>query len=185
LRYEGRLPISNGVHFGGKLELRFVSSRQESTMKLELRELTPRKAVCIAHSGPYFMIGQTFGQLGQWLAENHSTYGNGIAFYYDDPESTPTDQLRSDAGAIVEAGFQTDDPRVHLVEVAGGAFMVGTHVGPYDSLPNAWGEMMGSSLPEGYTYRNSPPFEFYVNNCADTPAADLITELHLAVKKAE
>ncbi len=182
--YDGRLPTPNGIHFGAAIDIRFVSSRGDTNMKLEIRELQPRKAVCMSHSGPYFMIGQTFGKIGAWLKENNVETQEGVGLYYDDPESTSADQLRSDAGAFVAASFTTVDPAVHIVDVAGGAYAVAVHTGPYDGLPNAWGELMGTALPEGYTYRSGSPFELYVNDMMTTPSEKLVTELWVPAQKA-
>ena len=78
------------------------------------------------------MIGRTFGELGKWLAESGIDSGHGIGLYYDDPCATPPAELKSDAGAFVADDFTTADPRVHVVDVPGGTFAVGTHTGPYN-----------------------------------------------------
>ncbi|HLJ53835.1 MAG TPA: AraC family transcriptional regulator [Chthonomonadaceae bacterium] len=182
LTYDGRLPTRNGVHYGGELEIQFVAQEGEIRMEVEIREAPPRKAVCMAHSGPYFMIGRTFGALGAWLGETRTETGRGVALYYDDPSTTPADELRSDAGAFVADGFETADPRVHVVNVPGGAFAVGTHHGPYDGLPAAWDEMRKWINASGRAYRDAPSFEVYLNNCMDTAPADLLTELYVPVQ---
>ena len=151
-------------------------------MHVEIREAAPRKAICMAHHGPYFMIGGAFQQLGQWLAENGVEHGEGIALYYDDPSATPPNELRSDAGAFVSENFTTDDARVHLVEVPGGVFAVGTHCGPYDGLPKAWGELAGTWLPQsGRTLRRAPSFEVYLNDCTKVSPEELRTELYAPI----
>ena len=183
LTYDGLLPTPNGVHYGSGSRIRFVTSPGEITMQVEIRQFEPRKAVCISHHGPYFMIGHTFGQLGAWLAESGTQSGLGMALYYDDPEATPAAELRSDAAAFVPDDFVTDDPRVHAVEVAGGAYAVGTHFGPYAGLPHAWGEMVGKWLPaSGYAFGDSPGLEVYLDDCTHVPAAELRTEICVPVK---
>ena len=152
-------------------------------MQVEIRELKPRKAVCISHHGPYFMIGETFGQLAAWLQETGIQACETLGIYYDDPDTTPVEELRSDAGAFVPDDFTTDDPGVHLVDIAGGPYAVGTHVGPYDGLQNAWGEMLGKWLPSsGYAFGDAPGFEVYLDDCSKVPAAELRTEICVPVK---
>jgi AraC family transcriptional regulator len=183
LEYDGQLPTPNGFHYGDQSHIRFVTSQGEIAMKVEIRQFEPRKAVCMSHQGPYFMIGQTFGRLGAWLAETGVEAGLGLGIYYDDPDVTPAAELRSDAGAFVADGFVTDDPRVHVVDVAGGMYAVGTHVGPYDGLPNAWGEMIGKWLPaSGYAFGDAPGFEVYLDDCSKVPAAEVRTEICVPVK---
>lgn len=183
LSYDGRLPTPNGVHYGIPLQIRFVASQGETTMQVELREMEPRKAVCMSHQGPYFMIGKTFGELGAWVQENGVNAGPGIGIYYDDPDATPVAELRSDAGVFVPNDFETTDPRVHVIEVAGGLYAVGTHVGPYDGLPNAWGEIVGKWLPSsGYAFGDAPGIEVYIDDCSQVPAEQVRTEICIPVK---
>jgi AraC family transcriptional regulator len=183
LTYDGQLPTPNGVHYGVRPEIRFVAPKGEITMQVEIRELEPRKALCMAHRGPYFMIGQTCMKLFEWLKEAGVTAGHGVCLYYDDPEATPAAELRSDAGAFVPNDFVTDDPRVHLVEVAGGKYAVGTHVGPYDGLPNAWRDLVGKWLPaSGYAFGDAPGFELYLDDCAEVPPSQVRTEVCVPIK---
>lgn len=185
LTYDGLLPTPNGVHFGDWSQLRFIETQGEIAMQVELRQYPSRKAVCMSHQGAYFMIGKTFEQLKAWLNENHVDAGQGLAVYYDDPGVTPVAELKSDAGVFVSDDFTTNDPRVHLVDVAGGLYAVGTHAGSYDGLANAWGEMVGKWLPaSGYAFGDSPGFEVYVNDCSQTQASELRTEICVPVKKA-
>jgi AraC family transcriptional regulator len=181
--YDGHLPTPNGVHYGVCAQIRFVASRGETTMKVEIRQCEPRKAVCMSHQGPYFMIGQTFGRLGEWFAETGVDAGARLGLFYDDPDTTPVAELRSDAGAFVPDDFVISDPRVHVIEVTGGTYAVATHVGPYDGLPNAWCEMVGKWLPtSGYAFGDSPSFEVYLEDCSKVPASELHTELYVPVK---
>lgn len=183
--YNGELPTSNGAHYGAVSQsaIRFVPSQGAPKMNVEIKEMAPAKAACMSHKGPYFMIGTTFSRFFQWAGPNGVKFRQGIAFYYDDPTSTPPDDLRSDAGALVGADFASDNPDVHVVDVPGGRYAVYTHHGPYDGLVSAWGEFMGGWFPaSGYEFANGAPFELYVNNCTNTPPEKLITELWLGVK---
>ncbi len=152
-------------------------------MHVEIRAFPPRKAVCMSHRGPYFMIGKTFGELGAWLKEAGLEAGPTLGIYYDDPEATPPEELRSDAGAFVPGDFTTEDPRVHIVDIAGGLYAVGTHIGPYDGLPGAWGEVAGKWLPtSGYAFGDAPGLEIYLDDCSKIPAAEVRTEICVPVK---
>lgn len=186
LSYDGLLPTPNGVHYGKPLHLRFVPSEGETTLQVEIRQSEPRKAVCMSHHGPYFMIGKTFGEISAWIGENNLEQAEMIGIYYDDPSVTPAEKLRSDAGMFVPNDYATDDPCVHVVEVAGGTYAVATHFGTYDGLSNAWGELMGKWLPTsgygcGFALANQPSFEVYINDCDKVPPAEIQTELWLPV----
>ena len=185
LRYAGQLPALNGVHFGKTTEVRFVSTQGDPTMNVEIRDFPPQKAVCMSHSGPYYMIGQTFGKLMVWRQGSGIKCGRAVALFYDDIESTPVDKLRSDAGLFVSDEFTTDDPQVQVKEVGGGAYMVTTFVGPYDGLASAWDTFSKQGLPEGYTYCSGPAFEVYTRMTETPGGAESETELHMAVRKQE
>jgi AraC family transcriptional regulator len=184
--YPGELPAVNGAHFGAfsKSSIRFVSSQGAPQMEVEIKQMAPSKAACMSHKGHYFMIGTTFSKFFQWAGMNQKKTGQGIGFYYDDPTSTPPDDLRSDAGALVDADFVIDNPEVHLVDIPGGSYAVYTHHGPYDSLGHSWNEFMSKWFPSsGYEFaQGGAPFELYVNNCMDTAPDQLITELWVGVK---
>ena len=186
VQYRGVLPSPNGVHWGSEIVVRFVKPEGATTMTTEIRNVPPMRAACMAHVGPYFMIGQTFGKLGAWMARTGTEAGQGIALYYDDPETTPPAELRSDAGMIVSATFTTDDPDISIVEIPGGLTAVYTHVGPYSGLQAAWNDLFSNWLPtSGYTLTGTPGYELYINNMGNTPEAELITEIHLPVWKVE
>src|SRR5438309_636997 len=127
MTYDGRLPTPNGVHYGERLRVRFAPPPGETTMQVEIRELSPRRAVCMSHQGLYYMIGQTCMKLGEWLKANGVETGPWICLYYDDPKVTPVEELRSEAGAVVPDGFTTDDPGVHVVDIPGGKYAVTKH----------------------------------------------------------
>ena len=152
-------------------------------MEVEIRESEPRKAVCMSHCGPYPTIGHTFGKLAAWIQESGIEAGPFVGLYYDDPRVTPAEELRSDAGAFVLDDFTIDDPGVHVVEVAGGVYAVGTHVGSYEGLANAWQFLIGTWLPSsGAAPREAPCFEVYLDDCSQVPQAQLRTEIYIPIK---
>jgi AraC family transcriptional regulator len=156
---------------------------ETKTMSTEIRELAPSKAVCITHIGPFTELGQAFRKLSVWVEENRVEGGPFLALFYSNPETTPAEELRSDAGMFVDDGFALTDPDLHLVEVAGGSYAATTYIGSYDGLPAAWGAFMADGVPEGYAYRQAPPFEVYVYMTPEAGGAESKTDLHVAIEK--
>lgn len=186
LTYEGHLPTRNGQHFDDPRgeRLRFVVPSGEIKMNIEAREIGPRRAVCVTHSGPYYMIGSAFGRIAQWVQANGVDVREGVGIYYDDPSTVPPDQLRSHAGMFVANDFTTDDPAVEVVDLEGGLFAVGTHEGPYDGLMNSWTEMYSHWMPtSGYEFGPVPAHEVYLNNCSQVAPEALRTEIYLSVRR--
>ncbi len=186
VQYRVALPSPNGVHWGSEGVVRFMKPEGATRMTTELRSVPPMRAACLAHRGPYFMIGQTFGKLGAWMACTGTEAGQGIALYYDDPETTPPGELRSDAGMLVSDTFTSDDPDITIVDIPGGLTAVYTHVGPYSGLQAAWNDLFSNWLPaSGYTLISEPGYELYINSMGNTPETELVTEIHLPVRKVE
>ncbi len=184
--YNGLLPASNGVHYGAESPIRFIETQGDIGMEVEIRTLEPQKIVCMPHTGPYYMIGATFGALAGWLKENRVEMAQTVALYYDDPDVTAVERLRSDAGAFVPADFATNDTRVQIKEITGGLHAVATHIGHYDGLNSAWGKFVGEWLPSsGYTFPDSPCFEVYLDDCSVTPPSEVRTELCIPLKAGE
>src|SRR5262245_12503445 len=75
-------------------------------MDVEIREMPELRVGALRHIGPYNQIGEAFGRLGAiaGAAKLFDKPGAAmVALYHDDPQSTPADQLRSDAGVAVAA----------------------------------------------------------------------------------
>ena len=146
-------------------------------------EMEPKRAVCMSHRGPYYMIGATFGKFAQWAEQSGVNHGDGIALYYDDPGTTAPDELRSDAGAFVSADFSTDETSVPVVDIPGGKYAVYTYVGPYDGITDAWQEFMAKWFPgSGLEMAEGVPVEVYKSDMSVTAPQDLVTELYLKVR---
>ncbi|MDX1933442.1 MAG: GyrI-like domain-containing protein [Capsulimonadales bacterium] len=184
VRYEGRLPTPNRVHFDDPGGLCFLQPKGEWTMKINIQEFPTRKAVCLAHHGAYFMIGQTFERLMSLIGTKGIPMNQTVALYYDDPENTPVEELRSDAGVFVADDFTSTDPDVRVVMIEGGSYAVATHMGPYDGLGHAWAEFTRGVTGTGYSFRNAPSFEVYVNDCREVPPEQVRTDLYVPVAKA-
>lgn len=153
-------------------------------MNIEVREVGPRRAVCVVHKGPYSMIGSAFGRIAQWVKSHGVDAREGIGLYYDDPSKVAPEELRAHAGQLVPEDFTTDDPNVEIVDIPAGLFAVTTHMGPYDDLMGAWMEFHGQWMPRsGYEYGPVAPHEVYVNDCAEVPPEEVRTDLYLSLRK--
>ena len=153
-------------------------------MHVEMETLPALRLATLRHLGPYQQIGRTFGRLDEILAKAGLPHRELVGVYYDDPAMTPADQLRSDAGAIIDEGV-TLPPGLEEQRVPAGRYARAEHAGSYAGLPAAWGEFKraiagqtGDANPRGYT------FELYRNTPMDTPEDKLLTTLYMAVAGA-
>jgi len=166
-------------------------------MQVELTELPSQRVAAFAHRGPYNTISDAFARLGAIAGQNMERtsersaagqtglFGHGaaamVALYYDDPETTPAPELRSDAGIVVPSGIVLP-AGLHEVRIAAGRFARTTHLGPYTLLGDTWARFMGQWLPQsGHRIGAGVSFELYRNNPMTAKPEDLITELYLPV----
>jgi len=152
-------------------------------MKIEFKELKPIRVATLRHIGPYNQIGGRIGELCQWGAV-HGAGGpqnDVMAIYYDNPQTTPPEQLHSDAALKVDDKVQAEgDVKIAVIE--GGLYAVGTYIGPYSGIGQAWGGFMAQLGQMGRHSRPLPCFEIYVSDPCTTPEAELITELYEPVE---
>ena len=105
-----------------------------------------------------------------------------LAIYYDDPETTPVEELRSDAAIRVSAG-QPLPSTLQEKALPAGRYARTTHAGSYAALGDTWARFMGQWLPQsGHRLGSGASFERYLNTPMDVPVDALRTELfiHLA-----
>lgn len=144
-------------------------TQEQPTMHAEI-ETRPALAIAtLRHVGPYNEIGKAFAQIGP-------VPGQLVAVYYDNPESTPPDELRSDAGVV------TSDPPAHLRAwtLPGGRYAKATHRGSYKTIGETWAQLMGQWIPQhGEAIDPSVSFELYRNTPMDTKEADLLTDIYV------
>ncbi len=175
------LHTPNGIHwqrgeFFPTVNLLGESKMSIDTSALRIEEIADVRLAAMRHVGAYNQIGNTFGKL------RPKTPGTTMyALYHDDPESTPVDQLRSEACYELPEG---DEPceGAEVVTINGGKYAVYRHVGHYMGLNAAWGTFMELLANSENCSRPGPCFELYVDNCMVTPVETLRTDLYAPVQ---
>ncbi len=136
----------------------------------------------VRHIGPYQHIAQAFERLGKLMAgAKRPPRPQLLALYYDDPEVTAADRLRSDAALSFPAG--TDVP-AGLIErrVPAGKYATTMHVGAYDGLPKAWAALKQEVAARGLRATGAVSYELYLNDPMSVPSSELRTELFIPVE---
>jgi AraC family transcriptional regulator len=156
----------------------------QSMYEVTIKNIPAMHALTKAHTGAYLEIGRAFDQLFGWLGA-HNAIRPGtrmIALYYDDPAAVPEEQLRSRAGVILPPDFSIESP-FDPVNIAGGAYAVLRHKGPYSELARAYQWLYGQWLPQsGREAAHEPAFEEYLNTPRDTAPPDLLTDIYLPLR---
>jgi len=171
----------NGIHwqrgdFIPNTDLLGESHMSLDTSDLGIEEIAGLRLAAMRHSGPYHQIGNTFCKLRP-STPTVTMY----ALYYDDPESTPSDQLRSDACYELQEGEEPCEGAV-VVTIEGGKYAVYRHIGHYMHLDASWGAFMRLLAGSENGGRPGPCFEKYVDNCNTTPVESLRTDLYAPIQ---
>jgi AraC family transcriptional regulator len=157
------------------------------TREVTIRALPQQHGFAVAHTGSYMSIDQAFSRLGAWVAQ-HGLIAPGakmLGIFYDDPDSTPEDRLRSKACFIPADGARRVEPEppIERIAVPGGEYAVLLHTGPYAELKSAYQWLYGEWLPHsGREAADAPPFEVYLNTPAEVPPQALRTEIHVPLR---
>lgn len=115
------------------------------------------------HVGPYESVPESlFDELEDWAARR-GLQGPPVwmGIGHDAPGTTAPERLRFDAALVVPGPFVAEGKIGHQV-LPGGPFAVTTHVGPYETLPAAYGAIFPRlmTLP-GYQLVGLPAVEIY------------------------
>ena len=172
-----------GVHFTADGVIPAFIPRDSGglTMEVEIKEMPELRVGAVRHVGPYNQIPKAFERLGAVAGPagllRHA--GSMIAIYHDDPETTPQDQLRSEAALVVPEGINLPEGLVEE-HIAGGRYARTLHVGPYEQLGDVWARFLGEWVPaSGNRIGDGVSYEIYLNNPTQVPKQELRTELYV------
>ena len=153
-------------------------------MGIETETLPTLRLAAIRHTGPYHEIGRTFGTLHRIVTAAGLPHRELVAVFHDDPQATPAERLRADAGVIVDEGATLPDG-VTESRIPAGRYMKALHAGSYERLGDAWAQFKrdisaatGKPGPRGFT------FELYRNTPMEVPQDQLRTELYMSIAEA-
>jgi AraC family transcriptional regulator len=172
-----------GVHFTADGVIPAFIPRDSGglTMEVDIKEMPELRVGAVRHVGPYNQIPKAFERLGAVAGPagllRHA--GAMIAIYHDDPETTPQDQLRSEAALVVPEGIKLPEGLVEE-HIAGGRYARTLHVGPYEQLGDVWARFLGEWVPaSGNRIGDGVSYEIYLNNPTQVPKQELRTELYV------
>lgn len=184
-----RLPQTNlasrsGIHCTPIINLQEIHFiRGASAMNVVVQEMPALRVATVSHTGAYNRISEAFQRLGSIVGPAGIMREDAmmLALYHDDPETTPVEQLRSEAGISVP-----EDVRLPIGvaerRLPAGRYARTTHVGPYRTLGDTWSRVLGEWLPgSGHRVIDTPCFEVYRNDPSNTPPNDLSTDLYVPI----
>jgi AraC family transcriptional regulator len=151
-------------------------------MNVELTSSPELRVAAVRHIGPYIRINEAFARLDELAVPKRLFQWPGkmmVALFYDDPDTTPPDQLRSDAGLVVPNDLTLPDGLTEQ-RIPAGEYASTVHIGPYEQLGDTWARFMGEWLPaSGRRLGPGVSYEIYHNTPMDTPKEKLRTEIRI------
>jgi|TARA_B100000745_G_scaffold38789_1_gene23789 AraC family transcriptional regulator len=157
------------------------SSQENPMFTIEITSEPEIKLAGLAHHGNYMDIGKCFERLCSIAGANQmfTPTTRSLGIYYDDPQSTPVNELRSHACISIEQDSQLPEQLENL-SLSAGRYAVLKFKGPYAELESAYRWFYGTWLPtSGHEPADKPPFEEYLNDPKEVAPQDLLTAIYL------
>ncbi len=179
--------VPSQVHFtpDGRLDDFHLLKGGGPAMEVRVERVAPMPVAFMRHVGSYGAVGQTWGKLMAWAGPRGwlGPRMTLVGMVHDDPEVTPPDKVRYDAGLVVDERFQPEGD-VGLQRVGDSDYAVTTHRGPYERLGETYARLCGEWLPtSGREVRSGPCLEFYRNSPLDTAPQDLLTDIYMPLEE--
>lgn len=151
-------------------------------MDVTIKQQPELRVGTVRHIGPYMRIGQAFQRLSAVIqGTKRPLNAQLLALYYDDPQTTAPDQLRSDAAITYPAG---SDVPPGLIErrVPAGKYASVIHTGSYEHLGKAWATLRQELESRGLKATGGVSYEVYLNDPMGVPAGQQQTELFAPIE---
>ena len=153
-------------------------------LQVAIEERPETRIFAVRHVGPYNQIGRAFQTLHEIVTRVGLRPEALVGIFHDDPRRTPSAQLRSDAGAIVDGSAALPDGLAEH-RLPAGRYALTDHVGSYAGLGAVWTRLLDEWLPKsGYRLDRGVTFEIYLNTPGTVPEAELRTALYVRVAQA-
>jgi AraC family transcriptional regulator len=149
-----------------------------------IETLPASRCASVAHSGSYMLIDRAMGRLFTALATQKLIAPDQAmrAVFFDDPDLTPVNALRSRACSPVAEDTPLAAPLEEVV-LRGGLYARLRYRGPYADMKGAYRWLLGAWLSHsGYEPDDEPIFEAYLNNPQHVAPTDLLTDIHLPLR---
>lgn len=176
-----------GVHFDpdGAVSAFVPRNSGGQNMDVTIEKMPELRVGAVRHTGPYMQINNAFAKLGEIVktsgVEKKADMAM-LAIYHDDPETTPPNELRSDAALTFPREMRLPK-ELQEQKLPAGRYARTTHVGPYEELGDVWARFMGEWLPaSGERLADSPSYEIYRNTPESVPKDKLRTDLYIPLK---
>jgi AraC family transcriptional regulator len=184
------------IAFATLLEKKPPSYHRRTAVEAEIRTLSAQKIYYVrryaavddqsVHNQSTQAAQSAFAALMAYLHEHKfmDQIQACVGIMPDEPGVTPPEEVRFDAGVIFREEIHLiQDGEIRSQIIPGGRWAVFLHEGPYSTLWQTWNAAFRDWLPlSGERLRDIAPFEKYLNDVAQTPEAELLTEIFIPIE---
>ena len=154
-------------------------------MSVRFEKLPPTRVAYVHHHGPYHEIGDAFAILMEWAMLAGVDVADEQVLAVSDNRRGSSDPVRERYDAAVTVKDGVDGTAVVGIEtVGGGDYVVVEHVGPYDTLAEAYERAGDEAAASGWVPRPGPALEFFENDQESTEPEELRTYVWIPVARA-
>jgi AraC family transcriptional regulator len=153
------------------------------SLTVTVEQLPAKRVLAVAHRGPYGAISDAFEALDRIVRPSTLLSLPDlemVAIHHDDPEATPSAELRASAGLVVPFDAAAPDG-LHEVIIPAGLYAHVMHVGPYETLGDTWSQLGGWLGSSSYRAGTGVSYERYLNTPMDAAPHELNTVLYLPI----
>jgi AraC family transcriptional regulator len=154
-------------------------------MEIEVKSLPSLRVAFVRNLGPYETCHVAWEKLHAWAVNKKliTPETKWIGASYDDPNTTPPEQIRYDACMTVGPEVEAEGD-IQVQELPGGDFIMTTHVGAFSKMGQTFQTLFSEGLAKfKREFRcEAPCLEFYIDDMEKVPEEKDRTELYAPVK---
>lgn len=156
------------------------------TIEVTLKRREPIVVAFIEMKGPYSLIGEAFGKLRTWIADQgYIPALPPVGVYLNSPKQVPPEELLWELQTPVVGDadpVKPDEQGCGFRQLEEVALATAEHCGPYDQVKASFGALRGWIAENGYEIVG-PPEEAYLSKVEESPPQELVTEVRFPVRK--
>ena len=150
-----------------------------------VKETEPMTTAFLSMKGPYAQVSEAFNKLYGWIAlKGYQSSGPPLGIYFNAPGQVPDDELVWELLSPISEEVAPSEPDeqgfgIKILEATQVASI--THKGPYEEIGKTFEGLTAWIKDKGYEIAG-PAQEVYLNNPAETPPEELLTEVRFPVQ---
>ena len=170
-----------------------LEQKGEQMLEAKVIDFEPVEVLCVRRTGDYMVsAGEAFEALfgfayPQKIKHKKNLLGKEAKVYgigYDDPSTTPSQELRYDACISYDDKSVKPTGEVVVKTIEGGKHLFYLHKGSYEGLKQVYADMVQYMIAHELTMADRPPFERYLNrDPRRTKPENLKTEIYIPLEE--